>query len=134
MLLATWNVNSLPARLERVRAWLDRKRPDVVCLQETKCPDDAFPRAALQELGDHACISGEKGRNGVAILSREPAEASCAALPATAGDEEAQSRFVSARVRGIDVLCVYVPNGQGIGTEAYFYKLGWVARLLGHMK
>jgi exodeoxyribonuclease III len=134
MIIATWNVNSLPARLERVRAWLDRKKPDVVCLQETKCPEDAFPREALLEVGYHACVSGEKGRNGVAILSRVAAEAACTALPAAAGDDDAQRRFVSARVGGIDVVCVYVPNGQGIGTEAYFYKLGWLARLLGHLK
>lgn len=134
MIVATWNVNSLLARLERVTAWLERRRPDVVCLQETKCPDDAFPRQALLDAGYHACISGQKGRNGVAILSRTPAECVVSALPAAAEGEDGQSRFISARVGDLDVISVYVPNGQGIGTEAYFYKLEWMARLLGHLR
>lgn len=134
MIIATWNVNSLPARLERVRAWLERRRPDVVCLQETKVPDEAFPREALLEVGYHACFTGQKGRNGVAILSRAPLECVVSALPVEAEDQDGQSRFISARVEGLDVVSVYVPNGQGIGTEAYFYKLEWMARLLGHLR
>ncbi|MCW8139023.1 MAG: exodeoxyribonuclease III [Planctomycetota bacterium] len=134
MLLATWNVNSLLARLERVTAGLERRRPDVVCLQETKCPDEAFPRQALLDVGYHACTSGQRGRNGVAILSRTPPECVVTALPAAAEDEDGQSRFVSARAGDLDVISVYVPNGQGIGTEAYFYKLEWTARLLGHLR
>lgn len=134
MIVATWNVNSLLARLDRVRAWLERKKPDVVCLQETKVPDEAFPRDALLEVGYQACFTGQKGRNGVAILSRTPLEDVVTALPTAAEDEDGQSRFVSARTGGLDVVSVYVPNGQGIGTEAYFYKLEWMARLLGHLR
>lgn len=133
MIIATWNVNSLLARLERVRAWLERKRPDVVCLQETKCEDRTFPRDALLELGYHSCHRGEKGgRNGVAILSRQPLECVVDALPG--GNEDEQSRFISARIGALEVISVYVPNGQGIGTEAYFYKLEWMARLMGHLR
>lgn len=138
MIVATWNVNSLLARLDRVTAWLERRRPDVVCLQETKCPDEAFPRQALLDVGYHACVSGQKGRNGVAILSRAPADCVVGALPAAAEDEDGQSRFISGRVAdgagSLDVISVYVPNGQGIGTEAYFYKLEWMARLLAHLR
>lgn len=134
MIIATWNVNSLLARLDRVTAWLGRRRPDVVCLQETKCPDEAFPRQALLDVGYHACVSGQKGRNGVAILSRTPPVGVVGALPAAAQGEDGQSRFISARTGDLDVISVYVPNGQGIGTEAYFYKLEWMARLLGHLR
>ena len=133
MIIATWNVNSLLARIERVTAWLERKRPDVVCLQETKCEDRQFPHDALLALGYHSAHKGEKGgRNGVALLSRQPLEQVVTALPG--GPEDEQSRFISARTGGVDVISVYVPNGQGIGTEAYFYKLEWMARLMAHLK
>lgn len=129
--VATWNVNSLLSRLDRVLAWLERRRPDVVCLQETKCGDDRFPRRELEAAGYQVCLTGEKGRNGVAILSRHPLEQVCLRLPGHEEDE--QRRFVKARVAGTDVLCVYVPNGQAVGSDAFFYKLDWLSRLQAHL-
>ncbi|MEZ6185161.1 MAG: exodeoxyribonuclease III [Planctomycetota bacterium] len=127
MQIVTWNVNSLRVRLERVCAWLERHQPDVVCLQETKCPDDQFPEAELRALGYALAYTGEKGLNGVAILSKRPLEDVALALPGR--DDDAQRRFVAATVDGVRVINVYVPNGQALASEAFFYKLDWLGRL-----
>jgi len=127
MRIVTWNVNSLRVRLERVVAWLQRHDPDVVCLQETKCPDDQFPRAELEALGYHLAIAGQKGLNGVAILSKQPLEDVADALPGR--DDDEQKRYLAATVDGVRVINVYVPNGQALGSEAFFYKLDWLGRL-----
>jgi exodeoxyribonuclease-3 len=130
--LATFNVNSLRARMGRITAWLQRAAPDVACLQETKVEDERFPRRELEALGYHVALAGEPGRNGVAILSRAPIEDPVTVLPG--GHEDAQARFLSVRTAGVRVICAYVPNGQGVATEAFFYKLEWLARLLAHLK
>ncbi|RMG08983.1 MAG: exodeoxyribonuclease III [Planctomycetota bacterium] len=131
--LATWNVNSLRARLDRVLSWLDRTRPDVLCLQETKCPDADFPREAFAAAGYRSAHAGqEDGLNGVAVLSREPLEGVVDLLPGNPSDT--QRRFLSVRTSGVRVLCVYVPNGQAVGSEAYFYKLDWLSRLLAFLR
>lgn len=132
MRITSWNVNSLRSRLERVQAWLERHQPDVLCLQETKCSDPDFPSAALAEVGYQAVFTGqENGLNGVAILSREEPEDVLAVLPGR--DEDTHKRFLSARVGGVRVIDVYVPNGQALGSDAFFYKLDWLGRLQAHL-
>jgi exodeoxyribonuclease III len=125
--IATWNVNSIRARKERVLAWLVAQQPEVLCLQETKVTDDAFPRADFEALGYHVIISGQRTYNGVAILSRS---SSIEVVRAFAdGEEEREARFLTASVSGIQVVCVYVPNGQVVGSEKFAYKLSWLGRL-----
>ncbi|MGB8842780.1 MAG: exodeoxyribonuclease III [Aliidongia sp.] len=127
MKIATWNVNSVKARLPNVLAWLDSAKPDVVCLQEIKCQTADFPELEFRAAGYHAVVQGQKSYNGVAILSREPARDALIGLP---GDpEDAQARYVEASFGDIRVASIYLPNGNPVGTEKYPYKLGWMARL-----
>src|SRR5437588_8375514 len=111
--IATWNVNSIRARLGRVTSWLDRHRPDVLCLQETKVEDEAFPVAAFEKLGYEVLFHGERGRNGVAIASRHPLKEKRCGFAVSSREDEA--RLVSATVLGIELATVYVPNGQAVG-------------------
>jgi exodeoxyribonuclease-3 len=131
MKLATWNVNSVKARLETVVAWVKEAAPDVAVLQEIKCQDDAFPRQAFEDLGYNCTVHGQKTYNGVAILSRKPVESVMIRLPGGDGDDHA--RYVEATVPGKDgtvrVASIYAPNGNPIGTEKFTYKLGWLERL-----
>jgi len=125
--VATWNVNSVRSRLSRLLGWLERRRPDVVCLQETKVVDDDFPRSDIEAAGYHCLINGQKTYNGVAILSLAPAQEIARALP---GDtDESERRLLAASVAGVDVVSVYCPNGQEVGSEKYAYKLDWYRRL-----
>lgn len=131
MRIATWNVNSIRARLPRLEAWLAAQEPDVVCLQETKCTDADFPFAELRALGYEAVHHGEKTYNGVAILAREPIEDVVRGLP---GDEEdAQRRVIGARIGGVRFLCLYVVNGEKVGSEKYERKLAWLDRVLEYL-
>lgn len=127
MRIATWNVNSLRARLELVLAWLRQGGPEVVCLQETKVTDDAFPAEALVEAGYQTVFTGQKTYNGVAILSRLPLTEVCKALPEAPGDDE--KRFIAATVHGTRIINVYVPNGQAVGSAKFHYKLAWLEQL-----
>jgi exodeoxyribonuclease-3 len=121
--LATWNVNSIRARLARVLPWLERHRPDVVCLQETKVPDDDFPAFEIQALGYHVVSHGQKGYNGVAILSRrEPANV----VRGMDGVDDTQKRILSADLHGMRIVNVYVPNGEKVTSEKYPRKLAWL--------
>ena len=124
MRIATWNVNSLKVRLPQVLDWLAKHQPDVLCLQELKLEDAGFPRAELQAAGYSAAVSGQKTYNGVAILSREPAENVVCGI---AGFDDPQRRVISADVAGVRVVCAYVPNGQSLDSEKYQYKLNWLA-------
>jgi exodeoxyribonuclease III len=127
MRIATWNVNSVRARLERLLAWLKKAQPDIVCLQELKVIDAAFPYEAIREAGYHAAVHGQKTYNGVAILSRtEPAEVR---QGMDDGVDDPQARFLTADVGGVQVVSAYVPNGQIVDSEAYAYKLDWLRRL-----
>jgi exodeoxyribonuclease III len=134
MKLATWNVNSVKARLDAARAWLREAQPDVVCLQETKTTDDAFPADAFESLGYNCAVHGQKTYNGVAILSKRPLEDVTPRLPGGNGDDHA--RYIEAVVPGehgiVRVASVYAPNGNPIGTEKFKYKLGWLERLAQH--
>jgi exodeoxyribonuclease-3 len=131
MKIATWNVNSLKARKERVLAWLAKHGPDVVCLQETKLEDTAFPHDELLQAGYHALAHGQKTYNGVAILSRTPPELLRVGMGD--GDDDPQARLISARVGSLTVLSAYVPNGGEPGSDKLAYKLRWLERLLAHL-
>ena len=131
MRIATWNVNSIKQRLEHLIAWLGETRPDIVCLQETKCIDDAFPREQIEAAGYNVAFHGQKAFNGVAILSRRPFEEVTARLPGNPEDDHA--RFLEAVVsadRGpVRVASIYLPNGNPPETDKYGYKLRWMNRL-----
>ncbi len=128
MKIATWNVNSVKARLTRLLAFLEREQPDALCLQELKCEADKFPWDAVREAGYQAVALGQKTYNGVAILAKTP----LIDVREGFGDEstDTQARCLSAMVDGVRVVNVYVPNGQEVGTEKYIYKLQWYERLL----
>ena len=128
MKIATWNVNSLNIRLPHVFDWLARNPVDVLALQETKLTDDRFPVAELEGAGYRAHFIGQRTYNGVAIVTRLPLDATdvVADIP---GFEDDQKRVISATVAGVRVVCVYVPNGQAVGTDKYAYKLRWMAAL-----
>lgn len=131
MKIATWNVNNIRARLPLLLAWLEATRPDVVCLQETKTVDAAFPREALEAAG-YGCLSvGQKTWNGVALLARdaEPVEIR-RELPGDASDT--QARYLEAAVQGIVVACLYLPNGNPWPGPKFDYKLAWFERLIAH--
>ena len=127
MKIASWNINSLRKRQDRLFGWLESAQPDVVCLQETKCTDEQFPVLALQAAGYHAAYHGEKSYNGVAILSKTaPAEVRSSLCDET---EDTQARVIAATIDGVRVYSIYAPNGQAVGSPAYDYKLKWYRRL-----
>ena len=134
MLIATWNVNSVKQRLEHVVRFLSETRPDVLCLQELKCPEAAFPAAEIEALGYNVAVHGQKAFNGVAILSRLPIDDIRRGLPGDASDE--QARYIEATVCGpsgiMRVASIYLPNGNPVGTEKFGYKLRWLDRLAAH--
>jgi exodeoxyribonuclease III len=130
--IATWNVNSLKQRLPRLLPWLDQRKPDVVCLQETKLADDAFFELlgdALSDRGYTTAAHGEPAWNGVAILSRVGLDDVVAGIEGAPGFPNPEARAVSATCDGVRVVSVYVPNGRTPGSEHYQYKLAWLASL-----
>ena len=130
--IATWNVNSIKQRVPRLLPWLDERRPDVVCLQETKLTDDAFADLLGQELADRgyeAAAHGEAAWNGVAILSRVGLDDVVAGVAGAPGFPHPEARAVSATCDGVRVVSVYVPNGRVPGSDHYEYKLAWLASL-----
>ena len=129
--IATFNVNGVNGRLERLLEWLDETRPDVACLQELKAPQEKFPARAIEKAGYGAIWQGQSRWNGVAILARgcEPVETR-RALPGDSDD--AQARYIEAAVNGVLVGCLYAPNGNPIGTGKFAYKLAWLERLIDH--
>lgn len=130
--IATWNVNSLHARLPRLEEWLGIARPDVVCLQETKCGDDSFPTMAFTTLGYEAVHHGEGRWNGVAILSRVGIDAVVDGF-ADGGESDGEARLLTATCGGVRVATTYVPNGREVGHEQWHRKLGWLRRLRDHL-
>jgi exodeoxyribonuclease-3 len=143
LLIATWNVNSIRARLDRALAWLDAHQPDVLCLQETKVTDDKFPEAVFAEKGYHTAFWGQKSYNGVAILARTPpedvqrgfgalaSESSNANGAAEEAREEAneEARLLAATVAGVRIYSCYVPNGKVMGSPSAAAKLRWLDNL-----
>jgi exodeoxyribonuclease-3 len=131
MKIATYNVNGINGRLPVLLRWLNESRPDVICLQELKAPQEKFPEAAIKEAGYHALWHGQKSWNGVAILSRnEPPEEVRRELPGDA--EDVHSRYLEAMVNGILVGCLYLPNGNPAPGPKFDYKLAWFERLINH--
>lgn len=128
MKIVSFNINGIRARLPRLVDYLAREAPDVVCLQELKCADDALPIGDIEATGYHAVWHGQKGFNGVAILAREAApNLRQVGLP---GDpDDSHSRYIEAEVNGVIVASIYLPNGNPIGTEKFDYKLKWMERL-----
>jgi exodeoxyribonuclease-3 len=127
--IATWNVNSLKARLPRVEEWLEYARPDVLCLQETKLSDKAFPAMTFSALGYDSVHHGQGQWNGVAILSRVGIEDTTSGFGALADPYEGDARLVAATCGGVRVVSVYVPNGREVDTEFYERKLVWLEQL-----
>ncbi|HVF14791.1 MAG TPA: exodeoxyribonuclease III [Acidimicrobiales bacterium] len=133
MRIATWNVNSLKVRLPRVEEWLAYARPDVLCMQETKLADGAFPSLAFAALGYEAAHCGQGRWNGVAILSRVGLDDVVAGFSDESEDETTEARLLWATCGGVRVGSVYVPNGRMVGSEFYEAKLAWLARLHQHL-
>lgn len=126
MRLAAWNVNSLKVRLDQVLDWLERQRPDALCLQETKLEDASFPVEAFREAGWNVAYSGQKTYNGVAIISPHAIHDVRAGIPGLADE---QRRLIAGTVEGVRVVCAYMPNGQAVGSDKYAYKLAWLQAL-----
>jgi exodeoxyribonuclease-3 len=129
MRLATWNVNSVQARLPRLLGWLEETRPDVLCLQETKASDDGFPVKEVAELGYEAALHGTGRWNGVAILSRAGLDDVRRGFPGEPGFPDPEARAISATCAGVGVWSVYVPNGRALDSPHLAYKLSWLAAL-----
>ncbi len=140
--IATWNVNSIKARLPRVLEWLDEAEPDIVLLQELKCVAEAFPMIEIEDKGYNVAVSGQKTYNGVAILSKSPMEVEQTFLPAVdeVGETDEQARYLEALIGDIRVASIYLPNGNptrnddGSDHEKFRYKLGWMERLVAHTR
>ena len=136
MQIATWNINGVKARIDTALAWLREARPDVACLQEIKSVDEAFPKSVFEDLGYNVATHGQKGFNGVAILSRTPIEDVEARLPGD--DEDEQARYLESVITGdrgiVRVGCLYLPNGNPVDSEKYPYKLAWMDRLIAHAR
>ena len=140
MRIATWNVNSVNARLPTVLAWLEAAQPDVVCFQEIKTVDDKFPREPFESLGYNVEVHGQKSYNGVALLSKYPVSDVRRGLPGQdllTEDAEDQARYIEAVIeapRPVRVGGIYLPNGNPIGTEKFDFKMRWMARLTAHAR
>jgi exodeoxyribonuclease-3 len=136
MRIATWNVNSVNARLERVLEWFESAAPDVAVLQEIKCLDEKFPTEAFERLGYNVAVHGQKTYNGVAMLSKFPLEDVRRGLPFLHDDEvDEQARYIEAVIAAptpLRMVGIYLPNGNPIGTEKFAYKLAWMKRLHAH--
>jgi exodeoxyribonuclease III len=136
MKIATWNINGVKARIDSALTYLRQAAPDVICLQEIKSLDEGFPSAPLEELGYNVAVHGQKGFNGVAILSKLPFDEVTRRLPGDTHDEEA--RFIEATLSVpagvLKVASLYLPNGNPIGSEKFAYKLAWLKRLEAHTR
>ncbi|MCC6948919.1 MAG: exodeoxyribonuclease III [Bradyrhizobiaceae bacterium] len=136
MIIATWNVNSVKARIETVQRWLKEREPDVVCLQEIKCTDDAFPREPFEGLGYNVATHGQKSYNGVALLSKRPFDEVTRGLPGN--DDDGQARYIEAVISleggALRVASIYLPNGNPAPGDKYDYKLAWMERLQEHAR
>ncbi|MBB4302179.1 exodeoxyribonuclease-3 [Rhodobium orientis] len=129
--VATWNVNGIKARIDNLLTWLEESKPDIACLQEIKSVDENFPKARIEDLGYNVVTHGQKGFNGVAILSLLPIDEATPRLPGDDGDE--QARFLEAVVSveggALRVCCLYLPNGNPVDSDKFPYKLSWMERL-----
>jgi exodeoxyribonuclease-3 len=126
--IASWNVNSVKVRLPLVLAFLEEAQPDVLCLQETKCPSADFPTLEVKGLGYRVETIGQRAYNGVALLSKEPADEIVCGLPGMSGDE--QARYLEASFGPVRIASIYLPNGNPVGTDKFTYKLAWMEQLV----
>lgn len=131
MIVATWNVNGIRARSLRLAEWLAERQPDVACLQELKITEDEFPHLELRASGYQAVIAGQPGWNGVAVLAKERPELVLRQLP---GAAQHGARFVLAKVAGLEVASVYIPNGKSVAHPDYAVKLAWLDALASHLE
>ena len=131
MRIATWNINSIRMRQDRLVAWLAKAKPDVLCLQELKVEDAAFPHDALAKTGYQVAAFGQRAYNGVAILSTAPIADVTRGLDD--GGEESGARVIAGTTHGIRVVCVYTPNGQELTSDQYPFKLAWLSRLRAYL-
>ena len=127
MKIATWNVNSINARLDHLLGWLETTQTDVVCLQETKCVDENFPYQPIFELGYHTAFYGQKSYNGVAILSKYDIEDVQKNFPGD--DDDSPKRLIAATIKGVRIVNTYIPNGTELWTDKFTFKLDWLQRL-----
>jgi exodeoxyribonuclease-3 len=131
MRIATWNINGVKARIDNLVHWLKEAAPDVACLQEVKCVDDAFPAEPIEELGYNIAVHGQKGFNGVALLSKHPLDDVRKGLPGWNADESA--RFITGLVTtengAVRIASAYMPNGNPIGTEKFTAKIAWLKQV-----
>ena len=127
MKIATWNVNSINARLDHLLGWLETTQTDVVCLQETKCVDENFPYQPIFELGYHTAFYGQKSHNGVAILSKYDIEDVQKNFPGD--DDDSPKRLIAATINGVRIVNTYIPNGTELWTDKFTFKLDWLQRL-----
>ena len=137
MRIATFNINGVNARLPRLIEWLETVKPDVACLQEIKTQTEKWPEAEIRAAGYHSLVHGQKGFNGVAILSREPAHETQRGLPGADGLEgvvDDHSRYIEAAVNGVIIGCLYLPNGNPCPGPKFDYKLRWFERLAAHAR
>ena len=132
MKIATWNVNSIKARLPRVLEWLAEAAPDVALLQEIKTVAESFPEAEIGDLGYNTAVLGQKSYNGVAILAKRPIEDVVEGLPGD--DDDDQARYLEAVIDGVRVATIYLPNGNPTDTPKFPYKLAWMERLYDHAR
>ena len=132
MKIATFNVNSVKARLDRVLEWLEDAQPDVALLQELKCEEANSPAMEFKGLGYEAAVEGQKTYNGVAILSKHPIEDVKRGLPGD--DDDDHARYIEGTVQGIRVASIYLPNGNPVDGPKYPYKLAWMDRLAAHVR
>jgi exodeoxyribonuclease-3 len=139
--IASWNVNSIKSRLDNALTWLRAAQPDVLCLQEIKCVDEAFPKDAFADMGYNAAVHGQKTYNGVAILSKWPIDEAVRGLPGGGGrgkdkEDDGEARYLEAVISldgsALRVASIYAPNGNPVDSDKYPYKLGWMARLKAH--
>ena len=136
MKIATWNINGVKARIETAKTWLAAAEPDIACFQEIKCLDENFPAHAFEDLGYNVAVHGQKGFNGVALLSKLPFDEVNSGL--TGDDDDAQARYLEAVVSVpsgvLRLVNIYLPNGNPVGTEKFDYKLAWMNRLRERVK
>ncbi len=130
--IASWNVNSIRARMPNVLNWLDTAKPDILMMQELKAQNEQFPNEEFEKRGYHLAVHGQKSWNGVAIISKEPIENVTIGLSGNDNDE--QSRYIEATINDVQYCCLYLPNGNPVDSEKYPYKLEWLDRLYNRTK
>ena len=130
--IASWNVNSIRARFDVLSKWLKKKQYEIIFVQETKVQDHEFPIEDIKNIGYEVIFLGQKSYNGVAILSKEKINTLNKNLPGDKSDD--QARFITSKIKDIELICIYLPNGNPIDTDKFTYKLSWMDRLIRHAK